>query len=84
VVVDAGVPAGDVLGHIRASAGDLLATCEVFDVYQGPQVGEGRKSLAVHLVFQAPDRTLTDEEADAVRDRVVEALAERFDATLRG
>jgi phenylalanyl-tRNA synthetase beta chain len=84
VVVDAETPAGDVLVHVRDSAGDLLATCEVFDVYEGPQVGEGRKSLAIHLVFQAPDRTLTDEEADAARDRIVGALAERFGAELRG
>jgi phenylalanyl-tRNA synthetase beta chain len=84
VVVDAETPAGDVLGHVRDSAGDLLATCEVFDVYEGPQVGEGCKSLAIHLVFQAPDRTLTDEEADAARDRIVGALAERFGAELRG
>ncbi len=53
----------------------------MFDVYRGPQVGEGRKSLALHLVFQAADRTLTDAEADAVRARVVAALA---DAGRRG
>ena len=56
----------------------------MFDVYEGPQVGEGRKSLALHLVFQAPDRTLTDAEADAARERIVDALSERFGATLRG
>ncbi len=83
VVVDAETPAGDVLAHVRDSAGDLLATCRVFDVYEGPQVGEGRKSLAIHLVFQAPDRTLTDEEADAAREQIVGALGERFGATLR-
>jgi phenylalanyl-tRNA synthetase beta chain len=83
VVVDAETPAGEVLAHVRDSAGDLLATCRVFDVYEGPQVGEGRKSLAIHLVFQAPDRTLTDEEADAAREQIVGALGERFSATLR-
>ena len=84
VVVDAETPAGEVLAHVRDSAGDLLATCRVFDVYEGPQVGDGRKSLAIHLVFQAPDRTLTDEEADAAREQIVGALGERFGATLRG
>jgi phenylalanyl-tRNA synthetase beta chain len=84
VVVTGDTPAGDVLAHVRESAGDLLAGCEVFDVYEGPQVGDGRKSLAIHLVFQAPDRTLTDDEADGARERIVAALAERFDATLRG
>jgi phenylalanyl-tRNA synthetase beta chain len=84
VIVGAEVPAGDVLAHIRDSGGDLLASCEVFDVYEGPQVGEGRKSLAVHLVFQTPERTLTDDDADAAREQIVAALAERFGATLRG
>jgi phenylalanyl-tRNA synthetase beta chain len=55
----------------------------VFDVYRGPQVGEGRKSLALHLVFQAADRTLTDAEADAVRAQVVAALAGQVGGELR-
>jgi phenylalanyl-tRNA synthetase beta chain len=55
----------------------------VLDVYEGPQVGEGRRSLAVHLVFQATDRTLTDDEADAVRAAIVSALAERLGGELR-
>jgi phenylalanyl-tRNA synthetase beta chain len=56
----------------------------VFDVYEGPQVGEGRRSLAVHLVFQAGDRTLTDAEANAVRERIVAAVSERLGGELRG
>jgi len=46
-------------------------------------VGGGRKSVAIHLSFQVPDRTLSDDEAAVVRDRVVGLLAERFDAGLR-
>jgi len=46
-------------------------------------VGEGSKSVAVHLVFQSPERTLTDEDADAARARIVAALAERLGAELR-
>jgi phenylalanyl-tRNA synthetase beta chain len=83
VVVDEAVPAGRVVDVVRSAAGPELATVSVFDVYRGPQVGEGRKSLALHLVFQAADRTLTDAEADAVRGRVVEALAAELGGELR-
>jgi phenylalanyl-tRNA synthetase beta chain len=83
VVVNDATTAAMVIGVIREAAGNLLAHAEVFDVYQGPQVGEGQKSLAVHLVFQAPDRTLTDAEADAARGRIVDALERRLGASLR-
>jgi phenylalanyl-tRNA synthetase beta chain len=55
----------------------------VFDVYHGEQVGEGRKSVAIHLAFQSPERTLTDEEAAELRGAIVAALEERFGAELR-
>ncbi len=83
VVVAEDVSAGQVVAIVRSAAGPVLAGVEVFDVYRGPQVGEGRKSLALHLVFQAPDRTLTDAEADAVRDRVVAALRAQAGGELR-
>ena len=76
VVVAEDVPAGTIVAVVREAAGAELAAVEVFDVYRGPQVGEGRKSLALHLVFQAADRTLTDAEADALRRRVVAALSD--------
>ena len=50
----------------------------MFDVYRGDQVGAGRKSVAIHLAFQSPERTLTEDEATTLRDRIVAALAERF------
>jgi phenylalanyl-tRNA synthetase beta chain len=84
VVVAEDVPAGRVVGIVRAAAGAVLASVEVFDVYRGPQVGEGRKSLALHLVFQAADRTLTDADADAVRERIVAELRAQAGGELRG
>jgi phenylalanyl-tRNA synthetase beta chain len=76
VVVPDDVPAATVLDTVRRAAGALLESVEVFDVYRGAQVGEGRVSLALHLAFRAPDRTLTDEEvADRVR-KAVDALGE--------
>jgi len=83
VVVGDDVAAADVLAVVREAGGSLLADAGVFDVYRGPQVGEGRKSLAVHLVFQAEDRTLTDADADAARARIVAALADRLQGELR-
>ena len=83
VVVGADVPAAHVLATIRESGGDLLASAEVFDVYQGAQVGEDRQSVAVHLEFRAADRTLTDADADTARDAIVAALRERLGGELR-
>jgi phenylalanyl-tRNA synthetase beta chain len=56
----------------------------LFDVYAGPQVGAGRRSLAFALRLRAPDRTLTAEETAAVRDAAVAAAADRVGAVLRG
>ena len=84
VTVAEDVEAGAVVDAAREAGGAELREARVFDVYRGEQVGEGRKSVALHLVFQASDRTLTDEEADAARGRIVAALAEHFDAELRG
>jgi phenylalanyl-tRNA synthetase beta subunit len=46
-------------------------------------VGEGRKSVAIHLAFQSPERTLSDDDAAELRTRIVAALAERFGGELR-
>ena len=75
--------AGDVIEAAREAAGPELREMRPFDVYRGEQVGEGRKSIAFALSFQSPERTLTDEDAAALRERIVEALRERFGAELR-
>jgi phenylalanyl-tRNA synthetase beta chain len=83
VAVGEQVEAGALLDAVRGAAGPELADARVFDIYRGEQVGEGRKSVAIHLTFQSPERTLTDDEAAALRARIVSALAERFGAELR-
>jgi phenylalanyl-tRNA synthetase beta chain len=60
-----------------------LRSMEPFDVYRGEQVGEGRKSIAFRVEFRSPERTLTDEEAGGLREKIVAALGERFGAELR-
>jgi len=82
VVVGEGTAAGDVVAAVRSVGAELLSRVEVFDVYRGAQVGEGRISLALHLEFRAPDRTLTDEEVAQVRTRIVASL-EKIGGTIR-
>lgn len=84
LVVDEEVEAQALVDAVLAAGAPELRRAAVFDVYRGEQVGAGRKSVALHLSFQAPDRTLSDEDAAAVRKRVVEALSETFRAELRG
>jgi phenylalanyl-tRNA synthetase beta chain len=78
------VTAGELVDAAREAAGDELREMRPFDVYRGDQVGPGRKSVAFAVVFQATERTLTDEDAAELRARIVVALARRFDAELRG
>lgn len=84
VVVDSAVPAADVVAAARDAGGKLLTGAGVFDVYEGEQVGAGKRSLALHLEFRAPDRTLTDEDADRARAKIVAALTEKLGAVPRG
>jgi phenylalanyl-tRNA synthetase beta chain len=83
IVVPEDVPASDVLAAIRSAGGGPLKGVRLFDLYQGDQIPAGSKSLAYALELRDPDKTLTDEEANTVRDRIVAELASRFGATLR-
>ena len=83
LVVDAAVPAASVEAALREGAGELLESIRLFDVYTGPQVGEGRRSLAYALRFRAPDRTLTEAETAAAREAAVAVAAERTGAVQR-
>ncbi len=83
LVVDESVPAAAVEAALRSGAGDLLESVRLFDVYTGPQVGEGRKSLAFKLRLRATDRTLTEREAAAARDAAVAAAAAAVGAVQR-
>ncbi len=83
VVVDADVPAAAVLAAVREGAGELLESVRLFDVYAGPQVPAGKKSLAFALRFRAPDRTLDAAETAAAREAALAAATERVGATLR-
>ncbi len=76
VVVDDAVEAARVRAVVAEAGGELLRSAEIFDLYRGAQLAGGTKSLALRLEFRAADRTLTDEEVAAIRDRIKQALAE--------
>ncbi|RJQ70506.1 phenylalanine--tRNA ligase subunit beta [Pseudonocardiaceae bacterium YIM PH 21723] len=83
LVVDQTVPVAQLIDTVQQGGGELLESTQLFDVYAGDQVAEGKKSVAVKLVFRAQDRTLTAEEASAARDAAIAAAGERHGATLR-
>ncbi len=83
LVVDRQIPAAEVEKAVRSGAGQLLEAVRLFDVYEGPQVPEGKKSLAFALRFRAPDRTLSAEEIAAAREGAIASAAATCGATLR-
>jgi phenylalanyl-tRNA synthetase beta chain len=84
LVVKNEVPAAEVEESLREGAGELLESVRLFDIWTGSPVPFGARSLAYALTLRAPDRTLTSEEATAVRDAAVAAAARRTGAELRG
>ncbi|MDJ1157597.1 phenylalanine--tRNA ligase subunit beta [Chelatococcus sp. SYSU_G07232] len=82
-VVDRAVAAGDIVKAATGAERNLVADVTVFDVYEGPHVGEGRKSVAVAVTLQPTEKTLTDAEIEAISQRIVEAVARKTGATLR-
>jgi phenylalanyl-tRNA synthetase beta chain len=83
-VVAEDLPAGTAEATLRRAARGWCEEIRLFDVFRSPALGEGRKSLAFALRFRAPDRTLTDADVGAVRERCIQAMATAHGATLRG
>jgi phenylalanyl-tRNA synthetase beta chain len=83
IVADASVLSAQVEQTIRAAAGELLENLALFDVYSGPQVGEGKRSLAYRLSLRASDRTLSDKDVARLRGKIVAALERELGASIR-
>jgi phenylalanyl-tRNA synthetase beta chain len=82
--VDDAVPATAIESALRSAAGEHLAALRLFDVYRGPGIAEGRRSLAYSLRLDALDHTLTDDEVAEIRRRCIDAVESAYPATLRG
>jgi phenylalanyl-tRNA synthetase beta chain len=83
-VVDEGVPAGRLIATAREAAGEELREATFLSDYRGDQIPDGKKSVAFSVAFQSPERTLTDDDATRLRDKIVAELGARFGAELRG
>lgn len=82
IVCDETLPAGELEKAIRKAAGNILESVTLFDVYQGKQIAEGKKSVAYAISMRSHEGTLTDEQADAAVKRVLKEL-EKLGAELR-
>lgn len=83
LVVDEGVPAERVRAIVEEGAGELIESVELFDIFRGEQLGDGKKSLAFQLLFRAADRTLTDDEVNEHRMAAAELAKQRLGAEMR-
>lgn len=74
LVMDKSIQAGDIEEVIRSKGGKLMEQCELFDIYEGDRIGEGKKSLAYSIRFRAADRTLEDKDVNEIMDKILKAL----------
>jgi phenylalanyl-tRNA synthetase beta chain len=83
LVVDNNIPAKELIETIYKAAGKLAVEVFPFDLYKGKNIGEGKKSIAIRIVYRSEERTLTDDETDKIHNKVVKSITERFKAELR-
>jgi phenylalanyl-tRNA synthetase beta chain len=83
-VVDRETPAGELVRAVQAADRALIAGVRVFDVYEGPGLGDGKKSVAVEVTLQPREKTLADAEIEALSAKIVAAASKAVGAVLRG
>jgi len=83
LVVDESITHREIVDCMREAAGPLLEEVRLFDIYRGRPIPADKKSLAYHLIYRAPDRTLTDEEVEDIQVDVLQALHDKLGAELR-
>lgn len=82
LIVDSAIPSGQIIAIMKKFP--LIEHVWLFDLYTGAGITKGKKSLAYRLVFQAPDRSLTDEEVKGIQEQIIEKLHSEFGTSLRG
>ncbi len=74
VLVPRDVLVEEVLNRIEGAGGELIRDVDIFDIYEGEEMPEGKKNLAFHIIYQAEDRTLTSREIDDIQEKIIKVL----------
>ncbi len=74
LLVPQNVKVVDVLNAVNAAGGKLVRDVDLFDMYEGKEIDEGRKNLAFHIIYQSDEKTLTGKEADAIHSKIIKSL----------
>ena len=82
-VLDASIPSGDIVRAVKKVGGLLVTNCEVFDIYQGDNIAENKKSMAITITYRKDDGTLTDKEISDAEDKIKFELSRNFKAEIR-
>jgi len=82
-VVDGSIEVETLVPFILKNGKPLLKNVQLFDVFQGEGLGDGKKSLGFSMTYQAKDRTLSDKEVEKIRNRIIKKVNQNFQATLR-
>jgi phenylalanyl-tRNA synthetase beta chain len=83
VLVPRDVSVEDVLNKIEITGGKLVRDVDLFDIYEGEELPEGKKNLAFHIIYQAEDRTLSSKEIDKIHKKIISALEENSEWQVR-
>ncbi len=83
VTVDKTVPVGDIVKIIKAQKSDIIEDYKLFDIYEGAQLGENKKSVAYSITLRGSDRTLTDDDVNPIIEKILKELEEKLGAQLR-
>jgi len=76
LLVDRGTKVIEVLNLINAAGGRLIRDVDLFDIYEGEEILDGKKNLAFHIIYQADDHTLTDKEVNKLQEKIIKSLEE--------
>lgn len=82
-IIDKNVPVDEMMNTIKLSAGEILKTVDLFDIYTGEQIASDKKSCAFTLQFQSNEKTLTDDEVTQITEKIVKEMNQKYNATLR-